>query len=90
TMQVTLTPEQESFIRSQIQYGNYKTPEEAIAQAFRLLDAYHRQQKAMRLEELKQRILVGTEEIQQGKVTDGEIVFARLQERLRTEFGLEE
>ncbi|MGK7923959.1 MAG: type II toxin-antitoxin system ParD family antitoxin, partial [Spirulina sp.] len=41
-MQVTLTPEQESFIRSQIQYGNYKTPEEAIAQAFRLLDAYHR------------------------------------------------
>ncbi|MGK7923816.1 MAG: type II toxin-antitoxin system ParD family antitoxin [Spirulina sp.] len=81
-MQVTLTPEQERFVRSQIQLGHYETPEDAIAEAFQLLDAYHRQQKEIRLEELRQEILVGTEEMKQGKVTDGEIVFARLQERL--------
>ncbi|MEM9540070.1 MAG: type II toxin-antitoxin system ParD family antitoxin [Cyanobacteria bacterium P01_E01_bin.42] len=89
-MQVTLTPEQEKFVRSQIQSGNYGSVEEAIAQAFQLLEDYHRQQKEMRFEELRQEILVGTEEMQQGKVTDGEIVFERIRERLKNEFCLKQ
>lgn len=89
-MQVTLTLEQEQFVRSQIQSGYYRTPEDAISEGLKLLEMRDRQQKEMRLEELRKEILVGTEEMRQGKVTDGEMVFERLQERLRNEFGLEE
>ncbi len=76
-MQATLTPEQERLVRSQIQTGNYETPEDAIVEVFRLLED-------------RNRLLVGSEEMKQGKVTDGKIVFERLQKRLRSEFGLEE
>jgi hypothetical protein len=45
--------------------------------------------KLQRLVELRQKIASGTEQIAQGKVTEGELVFARLQEKIRSisEFG---
>jgi antitoxin ParD1/3/4 len=36
-------------------------------------------EQEQRLEALRQKIAVGTEQIQQGKVVDGETVFAKLQ-----------
>ena len=44
-MQVTLAPEPESFVRSQIQLGNYQTPENAIAEGLRLLEECDRQRE---------------------------------------------
>ncbi|MDJ1184089.1 hypothetical protein [Roseofilum casamattae] len=41
-----------------------------------------------KLEELRQKIDVATQEILEGKVTDGELVFEQLQARLRDEYGL--
>jgi antitoxin ParD1/3/4 len=35
-----------------------------------------------RLEELRKKIAVGTEQIKNGQVTDGEVVFARLQAKI--------
>ncbi|WP_339379189.1 hypothetical protein [aff. Roholtiella sp. LEGE 12411] len=35
------------------------------------------------MEELRQKIAVGTEQIAKGQVTDGEVVFARFQEKIR-------
>ncbi|HBQ98817.1 MULTISPECIES: hypothetical protein [unclassified Roseofilum] len=40
------------------------------------------------LEELRQKIDSATQQILEGNVTDGELVFERLQDRLRDEFGL--
>lgn len=40
------------------------------------------------LEELRQKIDRATEQILEGNVTDGELVFEQLQARLRNEFGL--
>ncbi len=40
--------------------------------------------KQQRLLELRQKIASGTEQISQGKVTEGELVFARLQEKIRS------
>ena len=40
--------------------------------------------KQKRLAELKQKISSGTQQIAQGKVTDGEVVFARLREKNRS------
>jgi len=36
-----------------------------------------------RVETLRRKIALGTEQIANGQVTDGEIVFARLQEKIR-------
>lgn len=76
-MNISLKPEHEQFIQSQIETGNYANAEEVINAAFKLLS-----EKALRLEELRQKIAVGTEQIAKGQVTDGEIVFARLQEKI--------
>jgi antitoxin ParD1/3/4 len=50
---------------------------QVISAAFKLLE-----EKELRLEELRQKIAIGTEQIARGQVTDGEIVFARLQEKI--------
>ncbi len=58
--------------------GRFTNADDVIDEAFKLLEERER-----RLEELRQKIAVGTREIEQGRVTDGEVVFARLQEKIR-------
>lgn len=41
-----------------------------------------------RVEELRRQIAIATEQIAKGQVTDGEIVFDRLREKLRHEYGI--
>lgn len=76
-MNIALKLEYQQFIQSQIEKGNYANVDEVISAAFRLL-----QERERRLEELSQKIAVGTEQIARGQVTDGEIVFTRLQEKI--------
>lgn len=76
-MNIALKPEYQQFIQSQIEKGNYANVDEVISAAFRLLEERER-----RLEELSQKIAVGTEQIARGQVTDGEIVFTKLQEKI--------
>ena len=66
------------FIQAQIATGRFTSAEDVINEAFKLLEERER-----RLEELRQKIAIGTEHIEQGRITDGEIVFARLQEKIR-------
>ena len=77
-MNITLQPEIEQFIQAQIATGRFANAEDVINEAFKLL-----QEREQRIEELRQKIAVGTEQIAKGQVTDGEIVFARLQEKIR-------
>jgi antitoxin ParD1/3/4 len=86
-MNITLQAEQEQFIQSLVQMGKYQTAEDAIAAALELVKEQNRQRDEMRLSELRQKIAVGTEQIARGQVTDGEEVFARLQEKIRRDFG---
>jgi antitoxin ParD1/3/4 len=74
---IQLKSEQEQFIRSQIDRGEYQTAEDVISEAFRLLEA-----KTNKIEELRQKIAVGTQEIANGQMTDGELVFERLQAKI--------
>jgi antitoxin ParD1/3/4 len=76
-MNVVLKPEHEQFVQKQLAKGQYGTVDELIGAAFALLS-----DQEQRLEELRQQIAVGTEQIQQGKVVDGESVFDRLQEKI--------
>jgi antitoxin ParD1/3/4 len=74
---IKLKLEQEQFIRSQIDRGEYQTAEDVISEAFKLLEA-----RANKIEELRQKIAVGTQEIANGQMTDGEVVFERLQAKI--------
>ena len=82
-MKVALEPEQEKFVKLQIHQGRYTTAEQVISSALKLLEEGQRQRDERRLEELRQKIAVGTEQIQRRQVTDGEVVFARLQDKIR-------
>jgi len=74
---IQLKSEQEQFIRSQIDRGEYQTAEDVISEAFKLLEA-----RTSKIEELRQKIAVGTAEIANGQMTDGEVVFERLQSNI--------
>ena len=76
-MNIQLKPEQEKFIREKIASGEYSNAEDVISQAFKLLEARER-----KIKELREKIAIGTEQIANGQVTDGEIVFDRLQEKI--------
>ena len=76
-MNIQLKPEQEKFIREKIASGEYSNAEDVISQAFKLLEARER-----KIKELRAKIAIGTEQIANGQVTDGEIVFDSLQEKI--------
>ncbi|MEH2224110.1 type II toxin-antitoxin system ParD family antitoxin [Nostoc sp.] len=77
-MYIQIKPELEQFIQAQLASGRFTNADDVINEAFKLL-----QEREQRLEELRQDISVGTEQIAKGQVTDGEVVFARLQEKIR-------
>jgi antitoxin ParD1/3/4 len=89
-MKVMLSPEQMEFVQSKIAAGEYQTPEQVVAVALGLLQTVQSEEVFDRVAELQERIRIGTEQIQQGRVMDGEEVFNRLQQRLTQEFGLAE
>ena len=76
-MKIQLSSEQEKFIQEKITSGEYINAEEVISEALKLLEL-----RENKIKELKAQIAIGTEQIAQGKVTDGEVVFARLQEQI--------
>ncbi len=73
-MNITLRPEQQAFIQTQLESGAYVNPDDLINEAIALFAAKHQ-----KLHELKQMIAIGTAQIQRGEVIDGEEVFDRLQ-----------
>lgn len=75
-MNITLNSEQAELLRSQLASGRFRDPDEVIYEALKLIA-----QREQRLEELRQKIAIGTEQIQNGQVVDGETVFAKLQEK---------
>ncbi|MTJ06927.1 MULTISPECIES: type II toxin-antitoxin system ParD family antitoxin [unclassified Anabaena] len=77
-MNIQLNPETEELIQAYIATGRFENIEDAVNEAFNLLLGRER-----RLEELREKIAVGTEQIHNGQVTDGEVVFARLQAKIK-------
>ena len=76
-MNIQLKPEQEKFIQEKIASGAYSNANDVITEAFKLLETRER-----KLKELKDKIAVGTDQIANGQLTNGEEVFNRLQEKI--------
>ena len=81
-MNVSLTPELEQFIQSQLENGKFTSADEVIAAGIKLLEERERIYKG-RFDELKREIMIGIEASERGEVVDGEIVFAELEENIR-------
>ena len=77
-MTLSITSEIEQRITIQLNSGRYQSADEVILAALELLE-----QREQKLVELRKQIDIGAEQITQGKVTDGEIVFDRLLNRLQ-------
>jgi antitoxin ParD1/3/4 len=80
-MSIILKQEQEKFVLNKLQQGKYENADELFAIAFELLEKNER--KEQELIQLKEKILEGKKQIEEGNLTDGEIVFQRLQARLK-------
>jgi antitoxin ParD1/3/4 len=79
-MQLALKPEQENFIRKKLKDGKYQSVDNLLNFAFQLIEEYEFKQQ--KLIELQKKIAEGTEQIGQGDVVDGELVFQQFQEKL--------
>lgn len=75
-MQIALKPEQEKFILEKLQEGKYQSVDELLTLAFQLLEEHD--YKKQKLIELREKISEGTQQIRQGNVVDGEMVFKQL------------
>ena len=85
-MNLSLTPELERAIVEKVKSGRYQSLDEVVLEGLRLLEERDRALDEQRLDELRQKIAVGREQIAKGQVTDGEIVFERLRAKIQREY----
>ena len=73
-MNVSLTPELATFVKSRVQSGRYQTDSEVVREGLRLLEERESAREAV-LEEMKEKIRIGIAQADKGEFIDGEDVF---------------
>jgi antitoxin ParD1/3/4 len=81
-LNVSLTPEAQTFIEEQLANGKYRSTDEVLLAGLELLAAKDARDRA-RYTELKQEIEVGLAEAEAGNLIDGEELFDRLRQKLQ-------
>jgi len=80
-MTIKLKPEQEKFIEEQIASGKYNSPEELVDKMFQVFGNLQSEYDEW-VKETRRKIEEGIESLEKGEGVDGEIVFARLRDKL--------
>lgn len=80
-LNLTLTPELEQFVKTQLENGKYTSPEEVILAALRMFAKQENIYKG-RFEELQREIMIGVEASERGEVIDSETVFHQIRAKL--------
>jgi len=80
-MTIKLKPEQEKFIEEQIASGKYNSPEELVDTMFQVFGNLQSEYDEW-VKETRRKIEEGIESLEKGEGVDGEIVFARLRDKL--------
>ena len=82
TVNVSLTPELDAFLKSRVESGRYQTTSEVVREALRLLE---RQEQELddSLKQLKKKLDLGALQADRGDLLDGEAVFAELLEMIK-------
>jgi antitoxin ParD1/3/4 len=81
-MNVALQPEQEQFVRSQIDKGRFKSADEAVLQAFKLLEEKYKDYESW-IEDTRQKVDVAVVELDRSEGFELDLVIDSLEERLR-------
>ncbi|MEH2276001.1 type II toxin-antitoxin system ParD family antitoxin [Nostoc sp.] len=81
-MSISLTPDQERFIQTKLQSGKYRSAEEALEIALRLLDEYDRAD-AEWVEDVREKIDAAILASDQTPPIDGETFVNQILERFR-------
>ncbi|NET09228.1 MAG: type II toxin-antitoxin system ParD family antitoxin [Symploca sp. SIO2B6] len=81
-MSISLKPEHEQFIHSQVASGGFANHEEVIDTAFRLLEKLHGEYEQW-IEQTRHKIELGIAELDQGQRLDGEAVVGLILERFK-------
>ncbi|MFN5854714.1 MAG: type II toxin-antitoxin system ParD family antitoxin [Pseudanabaenaceae cyanobacterium] len=79
-MPITLQPEQEQFIQTQLATGRYTNATEVIAEALQLLEKRNHYDRWV--EELRNKIDIAAAELDRGEGLDGETAINQLRARL--------
>jgi antitoxin ParD1/3/4 len=81
-MNIALKPEQEQFIQSQIDRGRFKSADEAVSQAFKLLEKQERYQSW--IEDTRQKVEVAVAELDRGEGVELDLVIDRLHQKFQS------
>ncbi len=81
-LNVSLTPEAQTFIQQQLANGKYRSTDEVLLAGLELLATKDASEQA-RYAQLRQDIDVGLAEAEAGKLIDGEELFGRLRQKLQ-------
>lgn len=79
-MNVSLTSELEQFVNEKVQSGMYFSASEVIREGLRLLKE-HDEIRSRRIEEIRQKIDHGLEQLERGEFVDGEEAFRKLRDK---------
>jgi antitoxin ParD1/3/4 len=79
-MQLTLTPEQENFIQTELTIGNYDSPDAVLAEALQLLAQRRRYDNWAK--DVQEKVATAAAELERGEGVDGETAIAALKARL--------
>jgi antitoxin ParD1/3/4 len=77
-----LSSAHERFIQKKLQDGKYRSPDEVLAEAFRLLEERDKHYEQW-LSETREKVAVGLAELERGEGLDSETVMAKLQEKFQ-------
>ena len=80
-MTIELKPEQEKFIEAQVASGKYNSPEDVMDKMYLVFERLQSEYDEW-LTETRTKIEEGSKCIERGEVVDGEVVFARLKDKL--------
>ena len=81
TVNVSITPELDSFLQSRVKSGRYQTTSEVVREALRLLER-HEQEREETLNQLKAKLERGAGQAERGELIDGDEVFDELREMI--------
>lgn len=80
-MSIQLKPEQEKFIQAQVASGKYNSPEEVVDKMFQVFERLQSEYDEW-IKETCTKVEEGIESLAKGEGIDGEIVLARLRDKL--------
>jgi antitoxin ParD1/3/4 len=81
-MNIALKPEQEQFIKSQIDIGSFKSADEAVYQAFKLLEEKYQSQESW-VEDTRKKVDVAIAELDRGEGVELDVAVEQLRQKFQ-------